>query len=451
MLQKLAQWRGSSASKRWAKEWAAEVADDTADDVADDADEPEADSSSTGAVDSEPTLAVLDKVYVDGVSKRRGTVKEISLDNQVKVYIPFEGPARWFKAAEIRKAPAPASSSSASGGSASSAGPPPPPLHPAKKQKPDQSAPSQSSVDAFAGLNDLAGLSDDQRDHVLFQLRQFREANAAKAENERLREENEVLRGELARDGSLLRVAQQRVAQLEKGKGVFFKKDTKGLDKITGYMSKSEFQKRLIELDLITLQPGAKQEGQHVFHIIAVANGGPDHVRCAPVLPRPLGEPPHVANTHVGRQLPLRARRYLQHGHWRQVRPPQLLPRRQGEGEARGRHRGEDGARPRLAHAHRAARQEGEARPLHRRPAQVQEWGEALCRGAEPLLPVHPRHRPRRPQGVVSRPALLARAPPIPLSPSPSRRPLPLRAHLSLSYGSFEPPRCANAFCAYTL
>ena len=102
MVQKLWEWRGSFASKRWAKEWAAEVDDDAADDGADDADEPEADSSSTGAADSEPTLAVLDKVYVDGVSKRRGTVKEISLDNQVKVYIPFEGPARWFAAAAIR-------------------------------------------------------------------------------------------------------------------------------------------------------------------------------------------------------------------------------------------------------------------------------------------------------------------------------------------------------------
>ena len=159
MVQELAQWRGSSASKRWAKEWAAEVADDAADDGADDADEPEADSSSTGAADSEPTLAVLDKVYVDGVSKRRGTVKDINLDNQVKVYIPFEGPARWFAAAAIRKAPAPASSSSAS---SLGAEPPPPPLHPAKKQKPDQSAPPQSSVDAFAGL------SDDQRDHLLW-------------------------------------------------------------------------------------------------------------------------------------------------------------------------------------------------------------------------------------------------------------------------------------------
>ena len=149
MVLKLAQWRGSSASKRWAKEWAAEVADDAADDGAD---EPEADSSSTGGADLEPTLAVLDKVYVDGVSKRRGTVKEISLDNQVKVYIPFEGPARWFAAAAVRKAPAPASSSSASGGSASSAGvePPPPPLHPAKNHVSNSCTDSDES-DAFDG------------------------------------------------------------------------------------------------------------------------------------------------------------------------------------------------------------------------------------------------------------------------------------------------------------
>ena len=54
-------------------------------------------------------------------------------------------------------------------------------------------------------------------------------------------------------------------------------------------MTKKEFQTHLVKLGLITLQPGAPSEGQHVFHIIAVANGGPDHVsevRSCPAAPQ---------------------------------------------------------------------------------------------------------------------------------------------------------------------
>merc|ERR1711907_729943 len=43
-------------------------------------------------------------------------------------------------------------------------------------------------------------------------------------------------------------------------------------------MKKTDYQKRLADLKLITLNPDTPSEGQHVFHIIAVANGGPDHV-----------------------------------------------------------------------------------------------------------------------------------------------------------------------------
>ena len=48
------------------------------------------------------------------------------------------------------------------------------------------------------------------------------------------------------------------------------KKDKKGLDKITGYMSKSEFQKRLMELDLSAAQHAAILR-EHGFVVI----GGP--------------------------------------------------------------------------------------------------------------------------------------------------------------------------------
>ena len=42
-------------------------------------------------------------------------------------------------------------------------------------------------------------------------------------------------------------------------------------------MKKSKFAKLLRDAGLLTLQPGAPHEGQHVFHIIANSNGGPDH------------------------------------------------------------------------------------------------------------------------------------------------------------------------------
>mmetsp|Transcript_24360 Transcript_24360/g.71704 ORF Transcript_24360/g.71704 Transcript_24360/m.71704 type:complete len:255 (+) Transcript_24360:1879-2643(+) len=43
------------------------------------------------------------------------------------------------------------------------------------------------------------------------------------------------------------------------------------------YETIKEFRKRLESHGLITSQPGAPDQGQHVFHIIANSNGGPDH------------------------------------------------------------------------------------------------------------------------------------------------------------------------------
>ena len=54
----------------------------------------------------------------------------------------------------------------------------------------------------------------------------------------------------------------------------------KGLDPLRfegQYMSRDEFRKILARDGLIETQPGAKHEGQHVYHIIATSNGGPDH------------------------------------------------------------------------------------------------------------------------------------------------------------------------------
>jgi hypothetical protein len=43
------------------------------------------------------------------------------------------------------------------------------------------------------------------------------------------------------------------------------------------FISKTKYAKILNDNNLITLCPGATHEGQHVFHIIATANGGPNH------------------------------------------------------------------------------------------------------------------------------------------------------------------------------
>jgi hypothetical protein len=43
-------------------------------------------------------------------------------------------------------------------------------------------------------------------------------------------------------------------------------------------MTTKAYQSPLQRHGLIELQPGAPDEGQHVFHIIAAAHGGPDHV-----------------------------------------------------------------------------------------------------------------------------------------------------------------------------
>ncbi|KAJ1619729.1 hypothetical protein T492DRAFT_410829 [Pavlovales sp. CCMP2436] len=42
-------------------------------------------------------------------------------------------------------------------------------------------------------------------------------------------------------------------------------------------MSRAKFADVLRASGLLTLAPGAKHDGQHVFHIVASANGGPDH------------------------------------------------------------------------------------------------------------------------------------------------------------------------------
>lgn len=45
-----------------------------------------------------------------------------------------------------------------------------------------------------------------------------------------------------------------------------------------GFMTRSKYAAFLKDAKLLTICPGARHDGQHVFHIIANSNGGPDHV-----------------------------------------------------------------------------------------------------------------------------------------------------------------------------
>ena len=134
----------------------------------------------------------------------------------------------------------------------------------------------------------LDGLNDVQKEVVLQQQSTLRATLSAfgksNAQNKLLEDENAMLRTELANKSSLLHAAKERAKQLEDGKGIAMPpagiepRLKSELTKFSGYMKKSVYQKQLEKLGLITLQRGAPSEGQHVFHIIAVANGGPDHV-----------------------------------------------------------------------------------------------------------------------------------------------------------------------------
>lgn len=114
--------------------------------------------------------------------------------------------------------------------------------------------------------------------------KQFQQENheneLLKKQVESNREENALLRQELERNDSLLSEAQKRVEQLQDGSGINSNVPShqrQETAKISGYMKKADYQKELVKRGLVCLQPGAPSEGQHVFHIIANTNGGPDH------------------------------------------------------------------------------------------------------------------------------------------------------------------------------
>jgi len=100
-----------------------------------------------------------------------------------------------------------------------------------------------------------------------------------------LRTKLEALEGELEDKNSQLIESEADIKKLQKNlEGLMLKGGSegartglKGIPPEGCFMKKSKFAKLLRDANLITLQPGAPHEGQHVFHIIANSNGGPDH------------------------------------------------------------------------------------------------------------------------------------------------------------------------------
>jgi 23S rRNA pseudoU1915 N3-methylase RlmH len=88
--------------------------------------------------------------------------------------------------------------------------------------------------------------------------------------------------GKLETELQLARAEIAALKKLEKAcSGTAVQKTRAAFDKRIGpdgeFMTIKQFGERLDSYGLITKQPGAKEEGQHVFHIIANSNGGPDH------------------------------------------------------------------------------------------------------------------------------------------------------------------------------
>ena len=104
----------------------------------------------------------------------------------------------------------------------------------------------------------------------------------------------EVIIGTYEEDNAKLLLSQQELETAQKQRDAF-KKDAqrvqleleaalkkvgklKEFQSAKGFMTRNKYAKFLMDARLLTKCPGAKHDGQHVFHIIANSNGGPDHV-----------------------------------------------------------------------------------------------------------------------------------------------------------------------------
>ncbi len=131
------------------------------------------------------------------------------------------------------------------------------------------SASAEASPSAL--VSRIESLKLEQRDMIERTVRMFEQNNRElldlKAEVEETSRRNAELREQLAvRDEY---ASQQRKLEEKRAK---LKIPPEG-----SFMSRADFAKLLASENLITLRDGASHEGQHVFHIIAAANGGPDH------------------------------------------------------------------------------------------------------------------------------------------------------------------------------
>ena len=254
MADALARWRGTPKAKQWVEALASE-----------DDDEEEEEEDKPMDIPEDEGFAVSDKVYIEGES-RLAEIKEIR-DGQVLVRIPFR-PSQWVDVEKVSAAKQKGNREAVCEPSAKK-----------KKMAPEQSASSSSAFGAKTKeAENYSALTTENREKIMKMVEDY-------LKMQRLEEENKQLQEDVGNAKELLRKAGAQImkleAQLSDGIGLLTKKQSKQLkdDKRipTGYMEIKTYRKALEERGLLEKAAGAAHEGQHVFHIIAAANGGPDH------------------------------------------------------------------------------------------------------------------------------------------------------------------------------
>jgi len=264
MADALARWRGTPKAKQWVEEQASD----------DDDEEEEEDKPMD--IPEDDGFAVSDKVYVEGES-RRGQIMEIGSGDrkgQVRVRIPFR-PSQWVDVEKVRYETFAAKQKGNREADCE-------PSAKKKKMAPEQSASSSSAFGAKTKEADYySALNNENREKIMKIVEDY-------LKMQRLEEENKQLQEDVGEAKKLLRKAGAQImkleAQLSDGSGLLTKEQSKQLKKLeddkripTGYMEIKAYRKALEERGLLEKAAGAAHEGQHVFHIIAAANGGPDH------------------------------------------------------------------------------------------------------------------------------------------------------------------------------
>ena len=229
MADALARWRGTPKAKQWVEA------------LPSDEEEEEEEEEKPMDIPEDDGFAVSDKVYIEGES-RWAEIKEIQ-GGQVRVRIPFR-PSQGVDVEKVRYEPFGAKHKGNRGAD----------WEPTAKKKKMAPEPSASSSSASA-------LTPENQEKIM------------KIVDEYL---NYLQNGK-----AMLSKGEAQIPKLEKeqlGDGLLTKKQLKGALLIpTGYMDIKAYRKALEERGLLEKAAGAAHEGQHVFHIIAAANGGPDH------------------------------------------------------------------------------------------------------------------------------------------------------------------------------